>query len=147
MNYYGIPSKVYQNPYYSIESDAPERPREYAGLVFHLKGGIGVSVLEDFQSGVVSEPSTSGQVLSGVGVHGWEYASLPPSVREVRKWLARHKENFDLAKPKKSSQARLYRPDRLIATDIIADYRTNSVESIRTPKQRNLCTSLRTRAW
>ncbi len=107
MDYYGIPSKVYQNPYYSIESDAPERPREYAGLVFHLKGGTGVSVLEDFQTGVAPEPSTSGHVLSGAGVHGWEYASLPPSVKEVRKWLMKHKDIPTAAKPKKSSQVRL----------------------------------------
>lgn len=42
---YSIPAKIYQVPYYSIESDAPERPREYAGLVYDLRGGVGISYL------------------------------------------------------------------------------------------------------
>ncbi|KAI0361627.1 hypothetical protein OH77DRAFT_1546215 [Trametes cingulata] len=88
---YGIPSKIYRDPYYSKESDAPERPREYAGLVFHLKGGDGVATLEEWKNDE-SAPSVTGhppQPLAGLGagVGGWEYASTPPSVRQVRKWL------------------------------------------------------------
>ncbi|KAI0365248.1 hypothetical protein BV20DRAFT_1039013 [Pilatotrama ljubarskyi] len=86
---YGIPSKIYRDPYYSKESDAPERPREYAGLVFHLKGGEGVATLEEWKSDE-STPSIIGhppQPLARAGVGGWEYASTPPSVKQVRKWL------------------------------------------------------------
>ncbi|KAI9063064.1 hypothetical protein FKP32DRAFT_1593035 [Trametes sanguinea] len=85
----GIPSKVYRDPYYSKESDAPERPREYAGLVFHLKGGEGTATLEEWKSDV-SVPATIGHPpgrLVATGIRGWEYASVPPSVRQVRKWL------------------------------------------------------------
>ena len=87
---HGIPSKVYTSPYYSKASDAPERPREYAGLVFHLKGGTGLDTLEEWAG---STPSNIGYVGKGkrrldpAGVTGWEYASTPPSAREVRRWL------------------------------------------------------------
>ncbi|KAI0335271.1 hypothetical protein GY45DRAFT_1240755 [Cubamyces sp. BRFM 1775] len=85
----GIPSKVYCDPYYSKESDAPERPREYAGLVFHLKGGDGIANLEEWKvtEGQSSLFSRSSATLDPTGVHGWEYAGVPPSVRQVRKWL------------------------------------------------------------
>ena len=87
---YGIPSKVYRSPYYSKAGDAPERPREYAGLVFHLKGGAGLDTLEEWAG---STPDDIGHVGKGkrrldpTGVTGWEYASAPPSAREVRRWL------------------------------------------------------------
>ena len=103
MEYHNVPAKIYQVPYYSIESDAPERPREYAGLVYHLKGGTGISVLEEFQSTVPAGTSTGGSKLSNAGVYGWEYAGLPPSVKEVKRWLAENKEESVTAK-KKSSQ-------------------------------------------
>ncbi|KAI0639404.1 hypothetical protein C8Q77DRAFT_1204904 [Trametes polyzona] len=85
----GIPSKVYRDPWYSKESDAPERPREYAGLVFHLKGGEGIATLEEWKTDE-GTPSDTGQPcrqLDPTGVGGWEYASVPPSVKQVKKWL------------------------------------------------------------
>ncbi|TFK89962.1 hypothetical protein K466DRAFT_574493 [Polyporus arcularius HHB13444] len=94
---YGIPSKVYRNPYYSKESDAPERPREYAGLVFHLKGGDGITDLEEWKPDE-SAPSVRGSpscALERTGVDGWEYASAPPSVKQVRKWLEEQKGRQD----------------------------------------------------
>ena len=92
----GLPSKVYQDPHYSKAEDVPERPWEFAGLVYRLKKGDGLSVLEEW------EPSTSQPLVKGAsaenrnmfedrfdktGVGGWEYASAPPSAREVRRWL------------------------------------------------------------
>ncbi len=109
---YGIPSKVYRNPYYSKESDAPERPREYAGLVFHLKGGDGITDLEEWKPDE-SAPSVRGSpscALERTGVDGWEYASAPPSVKQVRKWLEEQKSRQD-ARPvrvKDTSQASLF---------------------------------------
>lgn len=87
---FGLPNKVYRDPYYSRESDAPERPREYAGLLFHLKGGDGLSLLEEWRN--IEPFSTTKQdipmrTLNRTGVGGWEYASSPPSVRQVRRWL------------------------------------------------------------
>ncbi|KAH9849760.1 hypothetical protein C2E23DRAFT_870439 [Lenzites betulinus] len=84
-----IPSKVYRDPYYSKESDAPERPREYAGLVFHLKGGNGIATLEDWKHGECASSATHQRPreLDPTSVCGWEYASTPPSMKQVRKWL------------------------------------------------------------
>lgn len=104
MERYDIPSKIYRNPYYSKEADAPEKPREYAGLVFHLKGGDGIGNLEEWQ-GHDSRPSrdASSSRLDRTGVGGWEFASVPPSVREVRKWLRDEKNRLDHGQPHKNS--------------------------------------------
>ncbi|KAI8995628.1 hypothetical protein BD414DRAFT_513374 [Trametes punicea] len=85
----GIPSKIYRDPYYSKESDAPERPREYAGLVFHLKGSDGTANLEEWRSEGDAPPLSShpSGMLDSTGITGWEYASAPPSVKQARKWL------------------------------------------------------------
>ena len=85
--YYQIPSKVYRDPYFSKAEDAPEKPREYAGLVFHLKGGHGVVDLEEWRSSHSVPKETALSKLSSTGVKGWEFASTPPSVKQVRKWL------------------------------------------------------------
>jgi len=45
---YNIQSKVYRDPHYSKEIDAPEKPKEYAGLLYHLKGGQGPGILEEW---------------------------------------------------------------------------------------------------
>ncbi|SJL04429.1 related to DNA polymerase zeta, catalytic subunit [Armillaria ostoyae] len=79
---HNIPSKIYRTPYYSKGIDAPERPREYAGLVYHLKGGEGIKNLPAW------EPIGSENSLVEAGdVQGWEYAGHPPSVASVRAWL------------------------------------------------------------
>ncbi|KAI1797881.1 hypothetical protein LXA43DRAFT_969080 [Ganoderma leucocontextum] len=94
---YGIPRKMYRDPWYSKETDAPERPREYAGLVFHLKGGEGIGNLEDWKSGesALSASGDPARPLDPTGVGGWEYASTPPTVRQVRKWLKEQKGRLD----------------------------------------------------
>ncbi len=90
----GLPSKLYQDPYYSKAEDVPERPWEFAGLVYRLKKGDGLSVLEEWESASTQESLTPTEDrnmfedrFDRTGVGGWEYASSPPSVREVRKWL------------------------------------------------------------
>ncbi len=35
----GLPSKIYQDPHYSRAEDVPERPWEFAGLVYRLRKG------------------------------------------------------------------------------------------------------------
>ncbi|KZT30383.1 hypothetical protein NEOLEDRAFT_1237658 [Neolentinus lepideus HHB14362 ss-1] len=88
---HGVPSKIYRNPFYSNAEDIPEHSREYAGLVYHLKGGDDLANLEEWDSGPSSEkPATqnSGVVkFHRTGVGGWEYAGSPPSPSEVQKWL------------------------------------------------------------
>lgn len=85
MDIYDVPSKVYQDPFYSNEEDAPEHPREYAGLSYYLKGGTGIGILEDWvgdtQSNVLYTP------FDNSGIYGWEYAATPPSVRQTKVWL------------------------------------------------------------
>ncbi len=105
---HGIPTKIYQDPWYSIESDAPEHPREYAGLVYHLKGGTGTSILKEWSS---TEDTTQKDIkLHPDGISGWEYASAPPSAKAVRRWLEFNQLPSPVHKPKKPSQARLSPP-------------------------------------
>lgn len=89
LNDYGMPSKIYRDPYYSIAEDAPERPREYAGLIYHLVGGNGLDTLRHWKSGEPDETDVmdSNPPHIALAVGGWEYASNPPSVKQVKKWL------------------------------------------------------------
>ncbi|KAJ3734863.1 hypothetical protein DFJ43DRAFT_1130593 [Lentinula guzmanii] len=88
---FGLKSRIYRAPYYSDEKDAPLKPREYAGLVYHLKGGDGITHLNDWVSESSSEETRistfSGDVQVNMKVGGWEYAGTPPSANETRKWL------------------------------------------------------------
>lgn len=112
----GIKETLYRDPYYSNLTDAPKRSREYAGRLFHLKGGTGVGSLEDWAvmddwwdgaedpSEPVRRVSPSKKMIQadgeakqgkypliGKGVSGWEYAGGvhggPPSRQDVVKWL------------------------------------------------------------
>jgi DNA polymerase zeta len=106
---YDIPSKIYRPPHYSLTSDVPERPREYAGLLFHLKGGEGITHLDTWDDSV-PESAQSGRVLPllSVGIGGWEYAGSPPSVKEVKRWLADDKRACPVGRSKMKSQVRFY---------------------------------------
>jgi DNA polymerase zeta len=87
----GLPSKIYQVPYYSKDCDIPEASKEYAGLTYRLKGGQGISWLEEWstnQSPTSVLMSFEKFELNCIGVGGWEYAGHPPSVKEVRRSLA-----------------------------------------------------------
>ncbi|OCH96164.1 hypothetical protein OBBRIDRAFT_816122 [Obba rivulosa] len=101
---YGLPSKIYQAPYYSKENDAPEHSREYAGLVFHLKGGNGLATLDEWKTGsddfnvpLNAYSFGSGGQLDRSSVYGWEYAGLPPSARQMRLWLNDHPSEWQTA--------------------------------------------------
>jgi DNA polymerase zeta len=112
---HGLPSKVYQDPHYSRAEDVPERPWEFAGLVYRLKKGDGLSALEDWVSASTTEPlaeNTSAgdrnvfeDRFDRTGVGGWEYASAPPSVREVRGWMTSVAKARLCEKPQARSQA------------------------------------------
>ncbi|OSD03436.1 hypothetical protein PYCCODRAFT_1409114 [Trametes coccinea BRFM310] len=111
----GIPSKVYRDPYYSKESDAPERPREYAGLVFHLKGGEGIATLEEWQSDTSAPPVISrppGKLIPS-GVNGWEYASVPPSVKQARNWLREQASRRDSQTVRAKGSSQIQGPTQL----------------------------------
>lgn len=88
LNDLGLPNKIYTDPHYSNELDTPDHPREYAGLVYYIQGGSGISTLKEWDDGSGATRLKFSHVkLDAAGTSGWEYASLPPSVREVKRWL------------------------------------------------------------
>lgn len=91
---WNVPDKVYAEPrYYSKYTDAPDHPREYAGLFFDLTaGGTGPSVLPGWNQADIGKRRHK-PTLCATGVTGWEFASVPPSVREARAWAINHKED------------------------------------------------------
>ncbi|KAG6890396.1 hypothetical protein C0995_008750 [Termitomyces sp. Mi166 len=84
MDDYRLQAKIYRPPHYSSSLDIPEQPKEYAGLVYHLKGGHGITYL-DVWDGDGDTPDALH--LSSHGIGGWEYSSSPPSNQEIRQWL------------------------------------------------------------
>jgi DNA polymerase zeta len=83
-----VPDKVYRPPHYSRECDIPERPQEYAGLLYHIQGGQGISGLEDWDDfAELQETIFRASDFDPAEVEGWEYASGPPSVKEVKFWI------------------------------------------------------------
>lgn len=93
-NGHGIPDKVYQEVYYSKETDASDHTKEYAGILFRVRGGIGLSVLDEWEgedetsmSGLLKRKKGQFQLPRIVGIDGWEYNQYPPSHREVRGWF------------------------------------------------------------
>ena len=130
---YDIPSKIYQAPYYSIEGDAPERPREYAGLVFRLKGGTGIAILDEWTSDrAISLASYQAKQLSAKGVYGWEYAGAPPNAAQAKEWLKNNKLS-SVRKPKKSSQVGTTSVQQvlLVLTWNLLDHRPNASKPLR----------------
>jgi hypothetical protein len=90
----GIPDKVYQEVYYSKEADAPDNSKEYAGILFRIRGGTGLSALERWEaeegpsiSGLLKQQKVPLRLPRIVGVEGWEYNRYSPSRREIRSWL------------------------------------------------------------
>ncbi|KAG6031161.1 hypothetical protein E4U41_007696, partial [Claviceps citrina] len=99
----GRPNAIYQDAFYSKEKDVPERNREYAGRSFRLEG-VTIPFLPDFDADGTS-PASYG-IRPRVSSHGrhvlqqkqdeqrrncswrsWEFATLPPTYREVTQWL------------------------------------------------------------
>lgn len=108
-----LPFKNYLSPFYSNGEDVPEKPREFAGLVYHLKGGKGISSLEEFvttseklvDQSFVARPQFQAQ-------SGWEYAALPPSRRTVKRWLQRRRPSRGQSVPQKEFRSQV-RPSAL----------------------------------
>ncbi len=97
---YNIPNRIYRSPYYSHFDDAPSRPREYASLVYRLKGGDGLdtlSVWENYASLAHDIGFAPGKTFDPSGIGGWEYAGFPPNKKVVQRWLL---ENPVLLPPK-----------------------------------------------
>jgi DNA polymerase zeta len=91
---HGVPNKVYQEVYYSKETDAPDYAKEYAGILFRIRGGTGLSALEEWYRedktpipGLLIRKNDPLRLPRIIGIEGWEYSKCPPSRREVRSWL------------------------------------------------------------
>ncbi|KAJ3879917.1 hypothetical protein F5051DRAFT_324927 [Lentinula edodes] len=114
---FGLKSRIYRAPYYSNEKDAPLRPREYAGLVYNLKGGEGIALLDDWVSEFSSQEtsnSTFSYFLQGdLSAGGWEYAGAPPSVKEVRTWLRSFEGQLKQQLPKLPSRTQIQGPTQV----------------------------------
>lgn len=103
----GIPDKIYQEVYYSKEADAPDNPKEYAGILFRIRGGTGLSVLESWEaedgslvSGLLKQQKAPLRLPRIVGIEGWEYNQCPPSRRGVQSWLVENPVPTERAKRK-----------------------------------------------
>jgi len=87
----GLPRKLYRPPHYSDDNDLPETDQEFGGRLFRLKGGQGIATLDEWVNTVPERSAWPGPLhskrLYSPGVAGWEYATSPPSVREVRKTI------------------------------------------------------------
>ncbi|KAG5221892.1 DNA polymerase zeta [Salix suchowensis] len=78
---YNVPSRIYRDPHYSHSEDTPTRHREYAGLVYRLKGGNGLDTLTNWQTltNAIHEVEIApGKTFDPSGIGGWEYAGFPP---------------------------------------------------------------------
>lgn len=89
-----IPDKVYQEVYYGKEADAPDCAKEYAGILFRIRGGTGLSALDEWDEedeasifGLLERKKGPFQLPRIIGIAGWEYNQCPPSRREIRNWL------------------------------------------------------------
>ena len=84
---YGLPRKIYRDPFYSNADDIPCRPREYAGLVYHLQGDDSrLKTLEEWETKTF-DPLATGDKSSVLSPGGWEYSNCPPSRRQTMVWL------------------------------------------------------------
>ncbi|KAJ6509544.1 hypothetical protein C8R47DRAFT_1174181 [Mycena vitilis] len=85
----GIPRKIYRKPFYSSSDDTPDKPREYGGLLYRVKGSEdSLQYLDDWeQHDVFTSPNPS--ISSLPYSSGWEYGGgSPPSVRQIKRYLA-----------------------------------------------------------
>jgi DNA polymerase zeta len=81
---HGLHQRLYRAPWYSDPDDAPDGPREFAGLVYHLKGGDGVEILEEWLLDTNAELTTQPAYTPS---SGWEFQGQPPTAREARLWI------------------------------------------------------------
>lgn len=102
MQNFSLPQAIYQDAFYSDETDVPERPREWAGREFKLAGST-VPYLPNFdptgrsdatfgeKQAVVRDRLKEGKDHErrrrGCHLKSWEIAEDPPTYAEVNKWF------------------------------------------------------------
>ncbi|OCF36582.1 DNA polymerase zeta subunit [Kwoniella heveanensis BCC8398] len=93
----GVPSMIYQQPYYSNPVDVPSRAKMFAGRMFTLKGNS-VKEFEEFEVTVPSAGTGMGKrwLKRKKGMDrwrwGWEYAMPPPRYKDVVEWCEKEDE-------------------------------------------------------
>ncbi|KAG8420245.1 DNA polymerase zeta [Metarhizium acridum] len=122
-----LPDVIYQDAFYSRESDVPERNREYAGREYRLESNT-LPFLPVFDANGASPASygiktDSYQVQQALEQEqalqrrhctwqSWEYAQLPPSHQEVVHWLDMRKRQKEAGKPGKKAPRHVFPSSR-----------------------------------
>ncbi|KAF2659320.1 hypothetical protein K491DRAFT_712839 [Lophiostoma macrostomum CBS 122681] len=98
----GLPPIIYQDAYYSDETDVPERPRAYAGREFKLQSttlpylppfnpsGASPAVIGEFPPVVVDQAKQTAKDhlrSQRCSLRHWQIARPPPSLESVERWL------------------------------------------------------------
>lgn len=99
---FGLPPVIYQDAYYSEETDVPERPREYAGREFKLQSttlpylppfdpyGASLAVIGEQPPIVVDQGKQYAKDhlrSQRCSLRHWQIATPPPSLKSVEHWL------------------------------------------------------------
>lgn len=106
-----LPTRTYRPPFYSNEADVPDRPREFAGLIYHLKGGKGIAPLEEFLASLEDSASQPPHYnLQFEAQLGWEYAAQPPSRKTIRHWLHHERRSRRQASIRKALRSQIEGP-------------------------------------
>ncbi|KAL4906856.1 hypothetical protein BDW74DRAFT_189968 [Aspergillus multicolor] len=101
LNSYGLSNMIYSKAHYSMDSDVPDRPRDYAGREFHLEG-VSIRYLPSFDpsgrlpamlaENIASKARCDWEEVDNelrvkCTARFWEFAPVPPSRSEVIAWF------------------------------------------------------------
>ncbi|KAJ7038190.1 hypothetical protein C8F04DRAFT_371528 [Mycena alexandri] len=107
----GIPRKIYRKPFYSNDYDVSGKSREYGGFVYKVKGNEdSLRYLDDWEE---HDPfSATNTVTSNLIPYsnGWEYSGSPPSVRQIKLFLASEEARLPSKKPQVGARSQIDGP-------------------------------------
>jgi DNA polymerase zeta len=104
MMHVGVPPVVYQDAYYSVEKDVPDRAREYAGREFKLQSttlpylppfdpmGASAASVGEHPPVVLNKAKEAAKFRNRshrCNLRHWEISRTPPSFMEVKAWIGR----------------------------------------------------------
>lgn len=88
---FDLPMKVYRDPFYSDLNDVPDRKREYAGRQYTLLGSS-LRFIREFNHAVKGfGPVAPLSQKSIPNVLRWEFATLPPTLSDLKKSVSTNK--------------------------------------------------------
>lgn len=138
MKEFGLPDVVYQDAFYSNETDVPPRPTEYGGCEFRLESNA-LPFLPEFNPAGAAAPEnktnnggrkdlTDAQRRRICTLRSWEIGTPPPAYDEVDDWW---KERLKRRKQREEDR------ERLNGTLSSSSQKLNCVSQIDGPTQRN----------